>query len=571
MIIFKTIRYKNLLSTGNNFTEIKLDDHQSTLVIGKNGSGKSTLIEALSFGLYGKPYRKINKHQLLNSITKKDLAVEIDFSVNKDKYKIVRGIKPNIFELYKNDVILNQTAASKDYQEMLEKQILKINHKSFCQVVILGTANFVPFMQLTTQARREIIEDILDLQIFSTMNTLLKDRVSSNNAELAEVVSDKKVVQSQIEMMKSHYETIQKGNEKFIEERQSKIESTRLLIKSAEEDVKTIIEEGRALKKKLDGKDVHKSKLSKLDEYKYKFNAKIQTAKTTSKFFKDNSTCPTCTQDIEESFRRSMIASNAKTIDGVNVAFVKLEEERLKLNNKLEEFNSVANTLNDLNLKLSLINTKTIGWNENILNWTKDIDDTKNSNQFIGKEKVEEANDNLFKLEATHNDLVGLKDILITASSILKDGGIKAKILKQYVPIINNLINKYLAAMDFFVNFELDEEFVETIKSRGRDEFSYASFSEGEKLRIDLSVLFTWRAIAKMRNSVNTNLLIMDEVFDSSLDVNGTDEFMKILKNMTADNNTFIISHRSDQMIDKFDQVIAFEKIKNFSRIKDTQ
>jgi DNA repair exonuclease SbcCD ATPase subunit len=359
MIIFKVLRYKNLLSTGNQFTEIKLDSHQTTLVIGKNGSGKSTMIEAISFGLYGKPYRKINKPQLLNSIIKKELVVEVEFSVGKLEYKIIRGIKPNIFELYKNGALLNQDAASKDYQEILEKQILKINHKSFCQVVILGTANFVPFMQLATQARREIIEDILDLQIFTTMNTLLKDRVSGNNESLNGVISDKKVIVSQIEMMKSHYENIQKSNEKFIEERHTKISSTRDLIKNAEEDVRNIIEEGRALKTKLDGKEVHKSKISKLDEFKYKFNAKLQTAKTTTKFFHENSTCPTCTQDIEETFRKTMISTNQKVIEDANAAFTKIETERAKLNKKLEEFNVIANNLNDLNLKLSQINTKT--------------------------------------------------------------------------------------------------------------------------------------------------------------------------------------------------------------------
>ncbi len=567
MILFKKVRYKNLLSTGNVFTELNLDQHNTTLVIGKNGSGKSTLIEALSFGIYGKPFRKINKPQLLNVITKKELVVEIEFSVGKDEYKIIRGIKPNIFELYKNSELLNQDAASRDYQELLEKQILKINHKSFCQVVVLGTASFVPFMQLTAQARRDIIEDLLDLQIFTTMNALLKEKVSYNTDRMGEIISDKKVAQNHLDLLRSHYETIQKSNEKFIDERKSKIESTNILISNAEDEIKGLVSEGNQLKEQLNDRTTYKDKLTKYDEYRLKFSEKKKNAHKIISFFHDNTSCPTCQQQIQDEFRKKMIADKEASVLDVDSGLSKLEIERKKVNDKLDEFNTIANKVNDLSLTLSQLNVKILGWRENCRSWQKEIDEVANNNEFISEDQINEYVEKLSDLENEHAELIDEKNVLSTTTAILKDAGIKSMIIKQYVPIINKLINKYLASMDFFVNFELNEQFEETIKSRGRDEFSYASFSEGEKLRIDLAFLFTWRAIAKMRNSVNTNLLIMDEVFDSSLDVNGADEFMKILKNMTADNNTFIISHRGDQMIDKFDHVISFEKVKNFSKV----
>lgn len=568
MIIFKTIRYKNLLSTGNQFTTIPLNDHKTTLIVGKNGSGKSTMIEALSFGLYGKPYRKINKPQLINSITKKDMVIEIEFSVDDVEYKIIRGIKPAIFELYKNGNLLNQDAASKDYQETLEKQILKINHKSFCQVLVLGTASFVPFMQLTAQARRDIIEDLLDLQIFTTMNVLLKDRNAANGEELTEVLIEKKTSKTQLDMMKSYYDTVQKSNEKFIEERQSKIVATEILLNNAEKEISEIFEQGDSLKTKLLGKESVKANITKAEQFKIKFKESIRNLEKEMSFYIEHENCPICHQNIDQEFReikKKEIVDNIKNLD---LKIERLGKQRDDWDKELEIFNNYTSELQDLSLKLSQINAKKAGWSENIQNWQTEIKDVNENNQFISQDRIEDVENVLRELDERHMALINEKDILVTTQAILKDGGIKSTIIKQYVPIINQLINKYLAAMDFFVNFELNEQFEETIKSRGHDDFSYGSFSEGEKLRIDLAVLFTWRAIAKMRNSVNTNLLIMDEVFDSSLDVNGADEFMKIIRNMAADNNTFVISHRSDQLGDKFDHMMEFEKIKNFSKRK---
>ena len=566
MIIFKSIKYKNLLSTGNQFTTIPLNNHKTTLIVGKNGSGKSSYIEALSFVLYGKPYRKINKPQLINSITKKELVVELEFTVDGIEYKIIRGLKPAIFELYKNGNLLNQDAASKDYQETLEKQILKINHKSFCQVLVLGTASFVPFMQLTAQARRDIIEDLLDLQIFTTMNVLLKERNAVNNEELTEVFIEKKTAQTQLDMMKSHYDTVQKSNEKFIDERQAKIDSTKILLEDVEKEIVEIYEEGKRLNEIYKGRDKVKTNLTKVDEYTTIRQQKLKFSEKEMNFFVEHSSCPTCQQDINEEFR--MIKQNELfiTIKDIKEDIKKLGAQRDKYSKKISEFNDIYTKIQDLNLKLSQINAKKAGWNENIKNWEIEIKDVNENNQFISQDRINEVNNVFKELDERHMQLVGEKDVLVTTLAILKDGGIKSTIIKTYVPIINKLINKYLAAMDFFVNFELNEQFEETIKSRGRDDFSYGSFSEGEKLRIDLAVLFTWRAIAKMRNSVNTNLLIMDEVFDSSLDMNGADEFMKIIRNMAPDNNTFVISHRSDQLGDKFDHMITFDKVKNFSK-----
>lgn len=567
MIIFKTIRYKNLMSTGNQFTIIPLNTHKTTLVVGKNGSGKSTMIEALSFVLYGKPFRKINKPQLINSINKKDMVVELEFSADDVDYKIIRGIKPVIFELYKNGKLVDQTAASKDYQEILEKQILKINHKSFCQVLVVGTASFVPFMKLTAQARRDIVEDLLDLQIFTTMNGLLKDRNALNQEELTEVLLERKTSQTQLDTMKSHFDTIQKSNEKFIEERQSKIEATQLLLNDAEKEVADILEQGKTLNEIMKGREKVKANISKTDEFKTVRSQKLKVAEKELSFFVDHSNCPTCQQNIDEEFRKLKENELVLRIKTINKDIDKLDRHRDILMKKLSEFNEIFSKIQDLNLKLSQINAKKAGWNENIQNWKIEIKDVNENNQFISQDRINEVSNVLKELDDRHMELIKEKEILVITQAILKDGGIKSSIVKEYVPVINTLINKYLAAMDFFVKFDLNEQFEETIRSRDRDDFSYESFSEGEKLRIDLAVLFTWRAIAKMRNSVNTNLLIMDEVFDSSLDVNGTDEFMKIIHNMAADNNTFVISHRTDQMIDKFEHTIVFDKVKNFSQV----
>lgn len=568
MILFKKIRWKNLLSTGNIFTELDLLENKTTLIVGENGAGKSTILDALSFGLFNKPFRKINKPQLLNSITKKDLVVEIEFQINQNNYKVVRGIKPNIFELYRDGKLLNQDAAARDYQEVLEKQILKINHKSFCQVVVLGSASFVPFMQLPAQSRRDIIEDLLDLQIFTSMNLLLKDKMQVNAGLLKDCESDKKVLKSNLDLLTKHMESMQTNNDKLIEEKESKILSTVDLIEQATLEIDDIINQSSTLKERLSDQHTMKSKLQKLDNLKVQLKSKIDNASKTINFFHDNDNCPTCKQGIDHEFKEQTIETKNSQINEVQNGLVKLDEERKKVLDKLEEYSKINNDLHDLNLKMSQLNTKISGWNDNIREWKKDINSIREKSQKSqNTQDIEKTKEDLKKLEITFNDLHEEKNVLATASSILKDGGIKAKIIKQYIPIINKFINKYLTAMDFFVNFELNEQFDETIKSRFRDEFSYASFSEGEKMRINLAILFTWRAISKLRNSINTNLLIMDEVFDSSLDSNGTDEFLKILQSLTADTNTFIISHKTDQLYDKFEKVVKFEKHKNFSKI----
>ena len=568
MILFKKIRWKNLLSTGNIFTELDLLENKTTLIVGENGAGKSTILDALSFGLFNKPFRKINKPQLLNSITKKDLVVEIEFQINQNNYKVVRGIKPNIFELYRDGKLLNQDAAARDYQEVLEKQILKINHKSFCQVVVLGSASFVPFMQLPAQSRREIIEDLLDLQIFTSMNSLLKDKVQINAGLIKDCEADKKVLKSNLDLLTKHMESMQTNNEKLIEEKESKILSTVDLIEQATTEIDDVKNQSDILREKLSDQHTMKSKLQKLDNLKVQLKSKIDNASKTINFFHDNDNCPTCKQGIDHEFKEHTIETKTNQINEVQDGLVKLESERKKVLDKLEEYSKINNDLHDLNLKMSQLNTKISGWNDNIREWKKDIQSIREKSQKSQNiQDIEKTKEDLKKLEVTFNELHEEKNVLATAASILKDGGIKAKIIKQYIPIINKFINKYLTAMDFFVNFELNEQFDETIKSRFRDEFSYASFSEGEKMRINLAILFTWRAISKLRNSINTNLLIMDEVFDSSLDSNGTDEFLKILQSLTVDTNTFIISHKTDQLYDKFEKVVKFEKHKNFSKM----
>jgi len=568
MIMFKKIRWKNLLSTGNIFTELDLIENKTTLIVGENGAGKSTILDALSFGLFNKPYRKVNKPQLLNSITQKELVVEIEFSINQYNYKIVRGIKPNIFELYRDNVLLNQDAASRDYQEVLEKQILKISHKSFCQVVVLGSASFVPFMQLPAQARRDIIEDLLDLQIFTSMNALLKEKISTNNDEINNCTTEKKVSKSKLDMLKSHALSIQTDNKKIIEEKLSKIESTNALIDSTRIEITEIIAKGKELKERLADQDSMKARLEKLDKFRIQLKSKVANAEKTINFFHDNDNCPTCKQGIDHEFKDETIKTKSDQIIEIETGMQKLEDERKKVLAKLEEYSQINNEIHTYNLQTSKLNTKISGWNENVSDWTHEIDMIKSrSVQSQNVQEIEDIEKSLKQLEKLFNELHDEKVVLQTAASILKDGGIKAKIIKQFIPIINKFINKYLTAMDFFVNFELNEQFAETIRSRFRDDFSYASFSEGEKMRINLAILFTWRAVSKLRNSINTNLLIMDEVFDSSLDSNGTEEFFKILQTLTADTNTFIISHKTDQLYDKFEKVIRFEKHKNFSKM----
>lgn len=568
MIRFKTIRYQNILSTGNQFTELNLDKAKSTLIVGENGAGKSTIIEALTFALFGKPYRDINKPQLVNTITNKNLLVELEFDVAGKEFMVRRGMKPNVFEIFQNGQSINQSAASKDFQEHFETNILKMNFKTFSQIVVLGSANYIPFMQLNAADRRKVIEDLLDIQIFSVMNSLLKEKVSNNKEAMKAVDKDIELLEQRIEMHNTHIEKMKTNNDALIAEKEAKIKEHVDAITLHEINVEGMMSQVEELSKQIADSNTVSDRHSELVGMESKAEAKIRKLKKEIQFYKDNDNCPTCLQGIQPEFRETTIEDKSQKIVDFNEVMAKIEkqilkaEERLnfinRTNEQIKKFNTAIQSnnqqINFLNRYISDLNTEIKRLREQETEITSDIDITKYTNALSGYHTEKEA---LYKEKAVHD----------VAAVLLKDTGIKTKIVKQYIPIMNKLINKYLAAMDFFVDFQLDDSFNETIKSRYRDEFSYASFSEGEKLRIDLALMFTWRAIAKMRNSASTNLLIMDEIFDSSLDAAGTEEFLKILETLTQETNTFIISHKGDSLFDKFHTVIRFEKNSNFSRM----
>lgn len=563
MIFFEKIRWQNFLSTGNVFTELDLASNKTTLIVGENGAGKSTFLDALSFVLFNKPFRKVNKGQLLNSINKKDLLVEVEFHIGQTRYKVVRGMKPNVFELYKNDVLLNQDAESKDYQKVLEDQVLKINHKTFAQVVVLGSASFVPFMQLPAGQRREVIEDLLDLQIFTTMNALLKDKTAANQQRITWLESEQRLYSEKIKMAKEHRAQIEMNTAKMLEVKQEKIVASNKKIEELGIEQQKMMSEVEAFKKTIEDKDKVKDKFEKLKVLEAQIASKRKNLEKSRDFFHDTETCPTCSQGIEHEFKAEMVETKSKQIEEIEAGIVKLQEEKAKVIHRIEQITEVRDTVNDMMMKIN----SNVNQINQLMEYVKELEQEVEEISVESEDKISEFEEMLENAVTLYNTEMEDKNTFAAASALLKDGGIKAKIIKQYVPIINKLINKYLSALDFFVQFELNENFEETIKSRFRDEFSYASFSEGEKMRINLAILFTWRAVAKLRNSINTNILIMDEVFDSSLDSGGTDEFMKILNNLTQDTNTFIISHRTDQLGDKFERMIKFEKHKNFSRI----
>lgn len=567
MIIFTKLRWKNLLSTGNIFTEIELDKHGTTLIVGNNGAGKSTILDALSFALFGKPFRKINKPQLLNSITQKNLIVEIEFAIGTNEYKIVRGIKPVVFEVYQNGILMNQSAEMKDYQEILEKQILKVNHKSFCQVVILGSATFQPFMQLTAAQRREIIEDLLDLQIFTTMNSLLKDKISTNNERINDTLANIRLVESNIKISKEHMAKLQVNNDQLIEDKKTKIKDTEKQIQIFNEQISFVSKQIEELEVGKEDDSALVTKLNKLASLRYKIEAKLELLNKEVKFFDKNDECPTCKQTIDSEFKCESIKSREDEILSINDGLEKLIEQYDQLDKKIKDIMKIDSMINNHKMTLNLHKSKINSLNDYIIALEEEIKNIKKKDKVDKNSDISIFDKELKKLNNDYNDLLEEKTLLSVTGTLLKDGGIKSKIVKQYIPIINQLINKFLSAMEFMCQFELNENFEETIKSRYRDEFSYSSFSEGEKMRINLAILFTWRAVAKMRNSINTNILIMDEVFDSSLDGYGTEEFLKIINNLTSESKTFIISHKSDQLFDKFEKVIKFEKKKNFSKM----
>ena len=571
MIEFKTLRWMNLLSTGNAFTEVSLNTHKSTLIVGQNGAGKSTILDALSFVLYGKPFRKINKPQLINTINGKNCMVEVEFDVGKKKYKVVRGIKPNIFEIYHNGEMINQSADVKDYQEMLEKTILKLNHKSFNQIVILGSASFVPFMQLPAAHRREIIEDLLDIQIFSVMNSLLKDKIATNRSTITDNKYKLEMVIDKIDIHKRHLDAQKVDNTQLIADKQSKIAKLTNDVIAIKKNVEAFNKEIDELRTKLINKDKLSSKQSKLQTLQRQIGERVKKTTKEIDFFTDNDTCPTCNQDISQEFKDNMIGDRTKQqtqlVDGLN----KLQEELGIVVESMQEFAEINDSIVELNKNVAVSNNNAKFSNEAIQELQIEVTalQEKTMNIENNSAEIKTLLEDQKALGLAKIELDDEKSVYDVASVLLKDSGIKTKIIKQYIPVINKLINKYLASMDFFVNFELDENFEEKIKSRFRDEFSYASFSEGEKARLDLALLFTWRSIAKLRNSASTNLLILDEVFDGSLDNTGNDELLGILQALTQGNNVFVISHKTDAYLDKFEKVLKFEKHKNFSRIAE--
>ena len=569
MIIFETIRWKNLLSTGNAFTEIPLNKSQNALIIGENGAGKSTILDALCFALFGKAFRRINKPNLVNSVNERDCVVEIEFSIGSKQYKIVRGIKPNIFEIYCNNILVNQDSAARDYQEYLEKQILRMNYKSFTQIVILGSASFTPFMQLTPADRRVVIEDLLDIQIFSTMNIIAKQKMQANKEELERNRLELNLKQEK----KTHIQKTLKGLKENTQEKVKEYDQQRTRYQLDVLFLQQKLSESQQQKESLLGTAENLVRARNKHKNIVALHAKIDNNLTRHRkdhaFFGEHNDCPTCRQIIEESHKQSILKVTEDKIAEISDGLFKLDDELEKAIKSINDYEEQNKKLNDIvnqidKLELQIRTSKDVMREIDLA-----IEKLNNSDRMTIENEIalENVNLELAKLNNKAKELLDERQYLETAINLLKDGGIKTKIIKQYIPIINKYVNKYLTQMGFFVKFNINENFEEVIKSRHHDEFSYQNFSEGEKMRIDLALLFTWRQVARMKNSVNTNLLILDEVMDGSLDTSGTEEFLKIMWDMIGDTNTFVISHKVDAMLDKFQTVYRFVKKKNFSRL----
>jgi DNA repair exonuclease SbcCD ATPase subunit len=574
MLVFHKIKWKNFLSTGNNWTEVDFEKHHTNLIIGTNGAGKSTVLDALTFVLFNKPFRRINKPQLVNSVNEKDCLVEIEFSINSREYLVRRGIKPNIFDIEVNGSPLHKEADDRANQRILEENILKVNYKSFTQIVILGSSTFVPFMQLTTANRREVIEDLLDIRIFSAMNNLIKDKIRTQKDQIKSLELKKENLKDKIKMQEEFIEELENRGKDSINSNKEKIIKLNCEIDNYEVDNTATNYSLRSHQKDLEDCVGAGDKLVKLNNLKGKISQKVSVITKEHKFFNENTVCPTCTQTIEEEFRLNRIVDAQNKAKELQKGFQELEET-IKLEQERErQFTVLSKEITKLNHEISQNNTRISLNQRQIRDLESEIQTITEQleNRNTEHEKLEEFKDNLQK---TFEDLSKKKEEIVYydfAYSLLKDDGVKTKIIKKYLPFINQQVNRYLQMMDFYINFHLDEEFNETVKSPIHEDFSYSSFSEGEKMRIDLALLFTWREVARVKNSVNTNLLIMDEVFDSSLDGFGTDEFLKIIRYVIKDANIFVISHKAE-LHDKFESVIRFEKVKGFSRMisKETE
>ena len=569
MIHFHNVRWQNFLSSGNNWTEIQLDRSPNTLVVGENGAGKSTMLDALCFSLFGKPFRKINIPQLINSVNQKALMVEVNFTIGSTEYRVVRGEKPKLFEIYKDGNLINQVASRREYQVLLEQNILKLNYNSFTQIVILGSSTFVPFMQLPAQQRRDIIEDLLDIKIFTTMNVLLKERLSDNKLKITDVKNALMVEDEKLNVHENYIHEIETKNRARIANLMSEVDKSESSISRLEISIESNNANIKELQDSITDEESVNKKLQDILKIESKFDDKIKKIRKEIKFFEDNDVCPTCDQDIDKTIKDAKITQGKNKVDEVTNALDKLQVELNKENQRLldiaevnKEIQEYLTKVTDENNQISSLNRYIKQMRESIDTEVSDSTDLKAENN-----KLRNIKKGIEALEKKRKEHINEKELLDVAFEMLRDKGIKTQIVRQYIPVMNKLVNKYLAAMEFFVSFELDEKFEETIKSRHRDSFSYSSFSEGEKMRIDLSLLLTWRSIAKMKNSTNTNLLILDEVFDASLDSNGCDEFLKLLNELGQDTNIFVISHKGDILQDKFRSVIRFEKHKNFSRI----
>jgi len=568
MIYFKKLRWRNFLSTGNQFIEVDMAKSQSTLIIGKNGSGKSTFLDALCYVLFNKPFRNIKKEQIVNTINQNDCEIEVEFETGNKKYKVVRGIKPNKFEIYCNSVLINQDASNLDYQNTLENNILKCNFRAFKQVVILGSSTYLPFMHLRAKHRREVVEEILDIRVFTHMDLLLRAKQGELSKAVVDVKHRYNLMTEKYELQKKHFEEIQNRDKSDVEDRKKQLKENEQSNYEYNQKLQLLNEKIISTKAEIWGGDKFTKKENELHKLESKIEHKLHTHKKDVAFFEHNDNCPTCTQPIDLRFKQTQIYEGKKKISELEEGLQQLSTEMKKTKEKIKEYKAIEKRLNDLDIAVAKVNTSIseINRHSNRLdNEIAKLENTDDNSNQIAKE-LEQIKEDLKEVSVEKNKVVEEKKYIDIAREILNDTGVKANVINKYVPIINNLINKYLASLDFFVNFHLDSEFNETIKSRFRDTFNYESFSEGEKLRIDLALLFTWRTIAKMKNSTNTNLLILDEIFDSSLDGQGTDDFFKIIKSLSNE-NTFIISHKGDILFDKFTNIIKFEKIHNFTRI----